>query len=208
MTWRALAALLLISACAGDEGPTGFPDAGPAEGPTEDDDVIATPDAMPPPPTPDAMVERCLDEAEPNDDSPYYLGEFNDSDDSEEQFDGFNLHAEDDVDLFEVGLVDGFDFSNPTLDVSIETPGNDEYTIYASAICNGGVTESSVECKHGLPTPDGRGCESPPGFESPERVELTLDCGGWTDEGTAELRVAAVGPATTCEPYRMTVRVQ
>lgn len=211
MSLRLVALLLVCGACAaGGPSEPGSPDAGNShqQPPDEDDDdVTPVPDAGPPP-MPDAMVEQCQDEAEPNDTSPYYLGEFNDSSDTEETFDQFNLHAEGDVDLYEVDLVDGLDFSNPTIRVSIDVPEGDEYTIHASAICDGALEETSVDCHKGTPTPDGRGCESPPGTERPEQVELKLNCDGWTDEGTVEFRVAAIGPAQTCEPYRMSVRVQ
>ena len=104
--------------------------------------------------------------------------------------------------------LDGTDFNNPDIYVAVDVPEGDEYVVTLTALCQAGPEDMDVVCRRdSVKTADGRGCASAPGQRATVEVELEIDCPGGTDEGTVEIRVEAVGDATTCTPYTMTVDV-
>jgi len=168
------------------------------------------PDARPQPDSSgvDAVTD-CADDGEPNDSSPYWLGVFTDHPDTDQTFTEFNLHLQNDLDLYSIDVVDaGFD-GNADITITLTVPSDDEYNLIATGLCNDGVEVTSVDCLEGEAVAGSNSCRSLPGQAAVEIVSMELNCASTsTDSGSVGIRIEGVGLVTTCAAYSMQISVE
>lgn len=140
------------------------------------------------------------------------LGTYDDTDDPPDVVVGTHtLDEERDADWFRFAIVDGTDFggSNPLLTITLDQiPSGSSYDLSAFYVCDGGTNAST--CTGGArDTEVGAGCTAT-GTGSSHSLALQTECEHVsTDEsGTLYVRVRASTWASTCGPYRVTLRVR
>lgn len=155
----------------------------------------------------------CAPDAHESDDSRSSVtsvGTYSDSDDPPDAVIGTHtLDEAGDVDWIRYDITDGTDGGNPRLTVTLDQiPTGSAYTLSAFYVCDGGTDAST--CAAGTADNEvGRGCTAM-GTGSSRMVEVETECEHIsTDEtGTLYVRVRAATWASTCGPYRVTLRVR
>lgn len=114
-----------------------------------------------------------------------------------------------DLDWMRFSITDGTDLSNPTLTVTLDQiPIGSDYDLSAFYVCSGGTDAST--CSTGTADNEvGRGCTSA-GTGASETVVVATECDHLStdDSGTLYVRVRSATWGSTCDPYRVTLRVR
>lgn len=139
------------------------------------------------------------------------LGSFDDSDDPDDAIvSDLNLDEDVDLDWIRASIVDGTDFGNPRLTVTLDrVPSGADYELSAFYVCGGGTDVST--CSMGSADNEvGRGCRASSGSGTSATVEIETECDHLStdDGGTLFIRVRATTWGGSCEPYRVTLRVR
>lgn len=153
------------------------------------------------------------DAGEPNENrfQAHALGSFDDSDGTTMVFDTYALSTSDDEDWFVIDIVDGTDFSNPDIDVTLsDIPAGANFDLAVWFVCDDSTED--VTCSPGGPdSMVGAGCISSDAGSSDERVRLAVNCTGITtidESGTAYVRITSRTWDNSCAPYTLTVLVE
>ena len=162
----------------------------------------------------DGRCSCAPDPHEPANDSRSNAPSFGSYDDSEDPPDGvvgdLSLDEETDVDWMRFSIVDGNDFGNPELTVTLDrVPSGADYRLSAFYVCGGGTDAST--CSMGSSDNEvGRGCSASTGTAGSAVVAIATECEHLsTDEsGTLYVRVRASTWGGSCEPYRVRLRVR
>jgi hypothetical protein len=113
-----------------------------------------------------------------------------------------------DVDWYAYTVVDGTDFGNPVIGVTLDRiPAGESYELSAFYICDDG--DDTTGCTTGTPTAElGRGCSAT--GTTAQSVSMETECEHLSDDesGVLLVRVRSVAGATSCGLHRVTVSVR
>jgi hypothetical protein len=163
-----------------------------------------------------ACVEgRCAcapDGREPNDNhtiATMYPGALDDSRDPPDVvYDDMTIHQATDVDWIRFEVVDGTDFGNPQITVTLDrVPSGATFELSAFYVCAAG--RDATTCSSGIADAEvGSGCRT--SGTGTMTITLATDCEHFStdDSGALLVRVRATTWSASCDAYRLTVRVR
>lgn len=153
--------------------------------------------------TPDAREPNDSNTVAPN------LGSFDDSADPPDGvYTNMNIDDAGDVDWVRFTIVDGFDFGNPNLLVTLDqVPAGSTYALSAFYVCTSGGDSSA--CAIGSADNEiGRGCTTSVAGGGSGQVQIESECSGTDESGALYVRVRATTWGDSCDPHRLTLRVR
>ena len=137
------------------------------------------------------------------------VGSFNDSDDDTRTYTNNNLHSATDGDWFSFGVVDGNDFGDPHITVTLDSiPLGSNYDLELYFACGPGGDASTVEDCSAYSDGSGHdGCASRNSGTTREIATIIAHCATSSEDGTALVHVVPATWVNTCNNYSLNVYV-